>query len=153
MLRPVAQLYRQVRTDWNQCFVIDCSLSHTAWHKPFTCSRSVLRFSARRVFFRFSAFLHTCKVEQPSICASPVEKYVSDDILHFILSSSWNAKITNEEPKRVWGQHTNVGQRVGKRKCVDGPSSILASWRRLCGCCPSCLNSATLATSQLYLPR
>jgi len=43
MLRPVAQLYGQVRTDWNQCFVIDCSLSHPAWHKPFTCSHSVLR--------------------------------------------------------------------------------------------------------------
>jgi len=25
LLRPVAQLYGQVRTDWNQCFVIDCS--------------------------------------------------------------------------------------------------------------------------------
>jgi len=43
LLRPVAQLYGQVRTDWNQCFVIDCSLSHPAGHKPFTCSHSVLR--------------------------------------------------------------------------------------------------------------
>ena len=34
VLRPVAQLYGQVRTDWNQCFVIDCSLSHPAGHKP-----------------------------------------------------------------------------------------------------------------------
>jgi len=25
LLRSVAQLYGQVRTDWNQCFVIDCS--------------------------------------------------------------------------------------------------------------------------------
>jgi len=43
LLRPVAQLYEQVRTDWNQCFVIDCSLSHPAGHKPFACSHSVLR--------------------------------------------------------------------------------------------------------------
>jgi len=43
MLRPVAQLYGQVRTDWNLCFVIDCSLSHPAGHKPSTCSHSVLR--------------------------------------------------------------------------------------------------------------
>ena len=43
LLRPMAQLYEQVRTDWNQCFVIDCSLSHPAGHKPFTCSHSVLR--------------------------------------------------------------------------------------------------------------
>jgi len=42
LLRPVAQLYGQVRTDWNQCFIID-SLSHPAGHKPFTCSHSVLR--------------------------------------------------------------------------------------------------------------
>jgi len=41
--RPVAQLYGQVRTDRNQYFVIDCSLSHPAGHKPFTCSHSVLR--------------------------------------------------------------------------------------------------------------
>jgi len=41
-LRPVAQLYGQVRTDWNQCFVIDCSLNHPAGHKPFTCSHSVV---------------------------------------------------------------------------------------------------------------
>ena len=27
VLWPVAQLYGQVRTDWNQCFVIDCSLT------------------------------------------------------------------------------------------------------------------------------
>ena len=38
----MAQLYGQVRTDWNQCFVIDCSLSHPAGHKPFSCSHSVL---------------------------------------------------------------------------------------------------------------
>ena len=43
VLRPVAQLYGQVRADWNQCFVLDCSLSHPAGHKPFTCSHSVLR--------------------------------------------------------------------------------------------------------------
>jgi len=45
LLRPVAQLYGQVRTDWNQCFVIDCSLSHPAGHKPFTCSHSVKVYS------------------------------------------------------------------------------------------------------------
>jgi len=43
LLRPMAQLYGEVRTDWNQCFVIDYSLSHPAGHKPFTCSHSVLR--------------------------------------------------------------------------------------------------------------
>ena len=36
LLWPVAQLYGQVRTDWNQCFVIDCSLNHPAGHKRFT---------------------------------------------------------------------------------------------------------------------
>jgi len=36
VLRSVAQVYGQVRTDWKQCFVIDCSLSHPAGHKPFT---------------------------------------------------------------------------------------------------------------------
>ena len=43
LLRPETHLYGQVRTVWNQCFVIDCSLSHPAGHKPFTCSHSVLR--------------------------------------------------------------------------------------------------------------
>jgi len=43
LLRPVAQLYGRVRTDWNQCFVIDCSLSHPAGHKLFTRSHNVLR--------------------------------------------------------------------------------------------------------------
>ena len=43
LLQPVAQLYGQVRMDWNQCIVTDCSLSHPAGHKPFTCSHSVLR--------------------------------------------------------------------------------------------------------------
>ena len=28
VLRPVAQLYGQIRSDWNQCFVIDSSWSH-----------------------------------------------------------------------------------------------------------------------------
>jgi len=36
LLRPVAQLYGQVRMDWNQCIVIDCSVSLPAGHKPFT---------------------------------------------------------------------------------------------------------------------
>ena len=43
LLRPVAQLYGQVCADWNHCFVINCSLSPPAGHKPFTCSHSVLR--------------------------------------------------------------------------------------------------------------
>ena len=42
-LQPVAQPYGQVRTDWNQGCIIDCSLSFPAGHKPFTCSHSVLR--------------------------------------------------------------------------------------------------------------
>ena len=59
VLRPVAQLYGQVRTDWSQCFVIDCSLSHPAGHKPFTCSHSVLRNTLLNIhavrWMRFSA--------------------------------------------------------------------------------------------------
>jgi len=42
LLQSVAQLYGQVRMDWNQCFITDCSLTHPAGHKPFTCSHSVL---------------------------------------------------------------------------------------------------------------
>ena len=61
VLRPVAQLYGQVRTDWNQCFVIDCSLSHPAGQKPFTCSHSVLRKTWLNIhaihWMRFSAHL------------------------------------------------------------------------------------------------
>ena len=61
LLRPVAQLYGQVCTDWNQCFVIDCSLSHPAGHKPFTCSHSVLRNTWLNIhavsWMRFSARL------------------------------------------------------------------------------------------------
>ena len=61
VLWPVAQLYGQVRTDWNQCFVIDCSLSHPAVHKPFTCSHSVLRNTWLNIhavrWMRFSARL------------------------------------------------------------------------------------------------
>jgi len=61
LLRPVAQLYGQVRTDWNQCFVIDCSLSHSAGLKPFTCSHSVLRNTWLNIhavrWMRFSAHL------------------------------------------------------------------------------------------------
>jgi len=36
VLQPVAQLYGQVRMDWNQCIVIDCLLSLPSGHKPFT---------------------------------------------------------------------------------------------------------------------
>ena len=43
LLQPVAQPYGQVRTDWNQGCIIDCSLNFPAGHKPFTCSHSVLR--------------------------------------------------------------------------------------------------------------
>ena len=61
VLRPVAQLYGQVRTDWNKCFVIDCSLSNPAGHKPFTCSHSVLRNTWLNIhavrWMRFSARL------------------------------------------------------------------------------------------------
>jgi len=61
VLRPVAQLYGQVRTDWNQCFIIDCSLSHPAGHKPFTWSHSVLRNTWLNIhafrWMRFSARL------------------------------------------------------------------------------------------------
>ena len=61
LLRPVAQLYEQVRTDWNQCFVIDCSLSSLAGHKPFTCSHSVLHNTWLNIhavcWMRFSARL------------------------------------------------------------------------------------------------
>ena len=61
LLRPVAQLYGQVRTDWKQCIVIDCSLSHPAGHKPFTCSYSVLRNTWLNIhavrWMRFSACL------------------------------------------------------------------------------------------------
>ena len=48
-------------TDWNQCFVIDCSLSHPAGHKPFTCSHIVLRNTWLNIhavhWMRFSARL------------------------------------------------------------------------------------------------
>ena len=47
--------------DWNQYFVIDCSLSHPAGHKPFTCSHSVLRTTWLNIhavrWMRFSARL------------------------------------------------------------------------------------------------
>ena len=59
VLRPAAQLYGQVPTDWNQCFVIDCSVSHSAGHKPFTCSHSVVRNTWLNIhairWMRFSA--------------------------------------------------------------------------------------------------
>jgi len=35
------QLYGQVCMFWNQRIVIDCSLSHPAGHKSFTCSHCV----------------------------------------------------------------------------------------------------------------
>ena len=61
VLRPAAQLYGQVPTDWNQCFVIDCSVSHSAGHKPFTCSHSVVRNTWLNIhavcWMRFSSHL------------------------------------------------------------------------------------------------
>ena len=57
----MAQLYGQVCTHWNQCFVIDCSLSPLAGHKPFTCSHSILRNTWLNIhavcWMRFSARL------------------------------------------------------------------------------------------------
>jgi len=44
LLRSVAQLYGEVRMFWNQRIVIDCSLSHPAGHKPFTCSHCVCMY-------------------------------------------------------------------------------------------------------------
>jgi len=44
LLRPVVQLYGQVRMLCNQRFVIDCSLSHPAGHKSFTYSHCVYMY-------------------------------------------------------------------------------------------------------------
>jgi len=61
VLRPVARPYGQVCMLWNQCIVIDCSLSRPAGHKPFTlrlyvsCDLTVMP-SAGCVFLL--AFLH-----------------------------------------------------------------------------------------------
>ena len=90
VLRPVAQLYGQVRIYWNQCFVIDCSLSHPAGHKPFTCSHSVLRntwFNIHAVrWMRVSSRLsvHVFTISQNLTCALFVSSAVSD------LSSAWS---------------------------------------------------------------
>jgi len=64
LLRPVAQLYGQVRTYWNQCFVTDCSLSHTARYKPFTRSHSVLHTTWLNIhavrWMRFASLAFLC---------------------------------------------------------------------------------------------
>jgi len=90
LLRPVAQLYGQVRTDWNQCFVIDCSLSHPAGHKPFTCSHSVLRntwlniHAVRWMRFSFRLSVHVFTISQNLTCVLFVSSAVSE------LSSAWS---------------------------------------------------------------
>ena len=89
LLRPVAQLYGQVCTDWNQCFVIDCSLSHPAGHKPFTCSHSVLRntwlniHTVRWMCFSARLSVHVFTTSQNHISALFVSNAVSE------LSSAW----------------------------------------------------------------
>ena len=63
LLRPVAQLYGQVRMLWNQCIVIDCSLTHPAGHKPFTCSHCVCMYhvtSQSRLVLDGFFCLHFC---------------------------------------------------------------------------------------------
>ena len=88
--RPVAQLYGQVRTDRNQYFVIDCSLSHPAGHKPFTCSRSVLRNTWLNIhgvrWMRFSARLsvHVFTISRNHTWALFVSSAVSE------LLSAWS---------------------------------------------------------------
>ena len=90
VLRPVAQLYGQVRTDWNQCFALDCSLSHPAGHKPFTCSHSVLRNTWLNIhavcWTRFSARLsvHVFTISQNLTWALFVSSAMSE------LSSAWS---------------------------------------------------------------
>ena len=89
LLRPVAQLYGQVRADWNQCFVIDCSLSHPAGHKPFTCSHSVLRntwlniHAVRWMCFSAHLSVHLFTISQNLTWALFVSSAVSE------LSSAW----------------------------------------------------------------
>jgi len=86
----VAQLYGQVRTDWNQCFVIDCSLSHPAGHKPFTCSHSVLSNTWLNIhavrWMRFSARLsvHVFTTSRNLTCSLFIGSAVSE------LSSAWS---------------------------------------------------------------
>ena len=90
LLRPVAQLYGQVRTDWNQCFVMDCSLSFPAGHKPFTCSHSVLRNTWLNIhavrWMRFSSRLsvHVFTISQNLTCSLFVSSAVCE------LSSAWS---------------------------------------------------------------
>ena len=90
VLQPVAQLYGQVRTDWNQCFVIDCSLSHPAGHKPFTCSHSVLRNTWLNIHavrsMRFSAHLsvHVFTISRNLTWSLFVSSALSE------LSSAWS---------------------------------------------------------------
>ena len=90
VLRPVDQLYGQVRTDWNQCFVMDCSLSHPAGHKPFTCLHSVLGNTWLNIhavrWMRFSARLsvHVFTISQNLTYSLFVSSAVSE------LSSAWS---------------------------------------------------------------
>ena len=93
VLQPVAQPYGQVRTDWNQGCIIDCSLSFPAGHKPFTCSHSVLRntwlniHAVRWMRLRFSSrfSVHVFTISQNLACAPLfVGSAVSE------LSSAWS---------------------------------------------------------------
>ena len=90
LLRPVTQLYGQVRTDWNQCFGIDCSLSHPAGHKLFTCSHSVLRNTWLNIHavrsMRFSArlSLHVFTISWNLTWSLFISSAVSE------LSSAWS---------------------------------------------------------------
>jgi len=90
LLRPVAQLYGQVRTDWNQCFVMDCSLSHPAGHKPFTCSHSVVRntwlniHAVRWMHFSTRLSVHVFTISRNLSRSLFVSSAVSD------LSSAWS---------------------------------------------------------------
>jgi len=63
LMRPVAQLYGQVRMLWNQRIVTDCSLSHPAGHKRFTCSHCVCMYhmtSQSRLVLDAFFCLHFC---------------------------------------------------------------------------------------------
>jgi len=90
VLWTVAQLYGQVRTHWNQCFVMDCSLSHPAGHKPFTCSHNVLRNTWLNIhavhWMRFSARLsvHVFTISRNLTWSLFVSGTVSE------LSSAWS---------------------------------------------------------------
>ena len=90
VLRPVAQLYGQVCMDWNQCFVMDCSLRHPAGHKSLTCSHSILPNTWLNIhaicWMRFSAHLsvHVFTILRNLTWSLFVSSAVSE------LSSAWS---------------------------------------------------------------